>query len=91
MFNLIRGSNPQPGGMTSYGHRNLKIFDSHLRSGDSKRAPGEIIKVADSGFLVMATGGAIFIKRVQPKDSPKIAAADFIAQSGLKPGDNLGE
>lgn len=91
IYNLIRGTNPQPGAATSYGDIEFKVFDSERRTGDIKGAPGEVIEVAESGFLVAAPGGAILIKRVQPEGSPKIAAADFTAQSGLKPGDYLGE
>ena len=91
VYNLIRGANPQPGATTGYRDMKIKIFDSELRPGDFKGAPGEVIEVTDSGFLVVAPAGAIFIKRVQPKDTPKIAGADFIAQYGLKPGDRFGE
>jgi methionyl-tRNA formyltransferase len=91
IYNLIRGTNPQPGATTSYGSTRLKIFDSELRTGVAKGAPGEVVEITDAGFLVAASGGAILIKRVQPKGSPKIAAADFISQSGLAVGDHLGE
>ncbi|NQT05716.1 MAG: methionyl-tRNA formyltransferase [Dehalococcoidia bacterium] len=91
VYNLIRGTNPQPGATTAYGDIKLKIFDSELRPGNLKGVPGEVTEVTESGFLVTAPGGAIFIKRVQPEGSSKIAAADFIAHSGLKPGDHLGE
>ena len=91
IYNLIRGTNPQPGAITRLGDTQFKVFDSELRTGDIKGAPGEVIEITESGFLVAAQGGAILIKRVQPKGSPKIAAADFIAQSGLKLGDQLGE
>jgi len=91
IYNLIRGTNPQPGATTSYRGAPFKIFDSERRTGNVKGAPGEVIEISESGFLVAAPGGAILIKRVQPKGSPKIAAADFIAQSGLKSGDYLGE
>ncbi len=91
IYNLIRGTNPQPGATTRLGDTQFKVFDSELRTGDVKRTPGEVIEITESGFLVAAQGGAILIKRVQPKGSPKIAAADFAAQSGLKLGDQLGE
>jgi len=91
VYNLIRGTNPQPGAVTGYGRTKFKIFDSELRTGDVKGSPCEIIEITKAGFLVAAPGGAILIKRVQPAGSPKIAAADFIAQSGLKSGDHLGE
>jgi len=87
IFNLIRGTNPQPGAATSYGGTIFKVFDSELRTGNIKGSPGEVIESTASGFLVAATGGAILIKRVQPKGSPKMAAADFIVQSGLTLGE----
>jgi len=91
IYNLIRGTNPQPGAATSYGVRRFKVFDSELRTGKVKGSPGEVIEIMESGFLVAAPGGTILVKRVQPKGSPKIAAADFINQSGLTVDDHLGE
>ncbi|HEY50190.1 MAG TPA: methionyl-tRNA formyltransferase [Dehalococcoidia bacterium] len=91
IYNLIRGTNPQPGAATSYGVRRFKVFDSELRTGKVKGSPGEVIDIMESGFLVAAPGGTILVKRVQPKGSPKIAAADFINQSGLTVDDHLGE
>ncbi len=91
VYNLIRGTNPQPGATTSYSRLKLKIFDSELRTGKVKGSPGEIVEIIEAGFLVSAPGGTILVKRVQPAGSPKIAAADFIAQSGLKTGDYLGK
>ena len=91
IYNLIRGTNPQPGATTRLGDTQFKVFDSELRTGDVKGAPGEVTEITESGFLVAAQGGTILIKRVQPKGSPKIAATDFAAQSGLKLGDQLGE
>ncbi len=90
VYNLIRGTNPQPGVTTSYGDLKFKVFDSELCAGRVKGLPGEVIEITESGFLVVASGGAIFIKRVQPRGSPKVAAADFVAQSGLASGDRLG-
>ena len=91
IYNLIRGTNPQPGATTRLGDTQFKVFDSELRTGDVKGTPGEVIEITESGFLVVAQEGAILIKRVQPKGSPKITAADFAAQSGLKLGDQLRE
>jgi methionyl-tRNA formyltransferase len=89
IYNLIRGTNPQPGAKTSYGGANIKIFDAELHSGDAKGSPGEVIKITESGFLVAAPGGAILVKRVQPENSPKIAATDFVSRSGIAPGHHL--
>jgi methionyl-tRNA formyltransferase len=90
IYNLIRGTNPQPGAATRLGDTLFKIFDAELRTGDTKGSPGEVIEISESGFTVAARGGAILVKRVQPKGSPKIAATEFTEQSGLASGSRLG-
>jgi len=91
IYNLIRGTNPQPGATTSFGDRRFKVFDSALLAGVAGGLPGEIIDITQQGFAVAAQGGAIVMKRVQIKGSPKIDANEFAGQMGLKAGDRLGD
>ena len=74
VYNLIRGTNPQPGATTSFRGQKLKIFDCALRPAPEGATPGKIIEVGEHGLLIAAAGGAILVKRVQPLGSPKIAA-----------------
>ncbi len=90
VYNLIRGTNPQPGASTRYGDIILKIFDVELLPEKSKGTPGAVVEVSDKGFSVATRNGSILVKRVQVKGSPKVAAAEFARQAGLKPGDRLG-
>lgn len=98
VYNLIRGTNPQPGATTRWKGKKLKLFDSarcpeldqRMAAGSLKAAPGTVIDVTADGFSVAAVGGAIRVKRVQPEGSGKVPAADFLAQSGLQPGEGLG-
>ena len=90
LYNLIRGTNPQPGAWTVFNGQRLKIFDSELRPGAGAGDPGEVVKVEEDGFLVVVGGGAIKVKRVQPPESKKVMAPEYIEQSGLKVGDRLG-
>jgi len=91
IYNLIRGTNPQPGAITSFGERRFKVFDSELLAGIVRGLPGEVVDITASRFVVAAQGGAIVIRRVQAAGSPKVGAADFAKQVGLKAGDRLGD
>ena len=90
IYNLIRGTNPQPGAATSFGNRGFKIFDSELSTRVTGVIPGEIVEITEQGFIVAATDGTILVKRLQEKGLPKIIAAEFAKQAGLKAGDKLG-
>ena len=91
IYNLIRGTNPQPGAITHFQGKQLKIFDSELLEGDISGLPGEIVNTTKQGFAVAVINGAILVKRVQVEGSTKIASPEFSKQVNLKVGDRLGE
>lgn len=84
VYNLIRGTNPQPGATTYFRGQKLKIFDSEPGPAPKEAAPGEIIELTEQGLVVAAAGGAILVKRVQPVGSPKIAASHYAASAHLE-------
>ena len=89
VYNLIRGCTPQPGAHTTFRGAPLKISDCGLvNEGGGK--PGSIARVTDAEIIVHLNGGALALRRVQPQDSPKLKAAEFIAATGIKAGDTLG-
>ena len=90
VYNLIRGTNPQPGASTTWQGQKLKIFDSELIKSAPAGAPGEVTSISQDGFAVACQGGSIMVKRVQPADSGKLSAAEFIKNVNLKKGDRLG-
>jgi methionyl-tRNA formyltransferase len=89
VYNMIRGSDPQPGAWSTHNGKTLKIFDSARNSGDGGPA-GSITAITDDGFTVAGKGGAIDVKRVRPEDGQKMSAAEYAAESGMKVGDVLG-
>jgi methionyl-tRNA formyltransferase len=90
VYNLIRGTNPQPGAWTTCDGKTLQIFDS-AKLADGDGAPGEVTAVGDDGITVAAPGGAILVKRVRPEgEAKKIPAAEFAARAGLAKGARLG-
>ncbi|MFW6024630.1 MAG: methionyl-tRNA formyltransferase [Dichotomicrobium sp.] len=88
VYNLIRGTNPQPGAWTRHKGEMLEIFDSATVEGTG--APGEVLEAGESGFTVAADGGAIRVQRVRPAGGKKFPAGEFVAASRLKAGDRLG-
>ena len=89
VYNLIRGTNPQPGAWTTFKGHELQIFDS--KKVDASGKPGEVVDVSDDGMVVAAEGGGILIQRVRPHDAGKMPASDYIARSGIAAGERLGE
>jgi methionyl-tRNA formyltransferase len=89
VYNLIRGTNPQPGAWTRLNGQELQIFDSVKRSGAGGK-PGEVTAVGPESFTVAAPGGLIEVKRLRPAGGGKVAAGEFAASSGLRPGTMLG-
>jgi methionyl-tRNA formyltransferase len=90
VYNLVRGTNPQPGATTSRRGQKLKIFDCELIMQNVTAAPGEIIKSSDKGIAVAGRGGWLLVKRVQPQAQPKMTASEYALKVGLKAGERLG-
>lgn len=88
VYNLIRGTNPQPGAWTSHGETQLSIFDSEKQDGSGK--PGEVLDVSDKGVLIATGDGAILAKRVRPNKDQKVPAGEYASGAGLSKGDMLG-
>jgi methionyl-tRNA formyltransferase len=90
VYNLIRGTNPQPGATTSFRGQKLKLFDAASQPGGSaKDRPGGVTAVTEEGFTVTCPGGAVLVKRVQPAGSAKVAAGQWAQEVGLKAGERL--
>jgi methionyl-tRNA formyltransferase len=91
VYNLIRGTNPQPGATTYFQGRKLKIFDARPIHDTEGGPPGQIADIGVDGFVVSLKRAAILIQRVQIDKSSKVEATAFARQAGLAPGDRLGE
>ncbi len=89
VYNLIRGSNPQPGAWTTFNGKKLDIFDCTKLS-EAGGLPGEVSDISEAGFRVSVGDGKIQVKRVRPEGDKKIAASEFVTGSGLADGARLG-
>ena len=91
VYNLIRGTNPQPGAITHFHGKKLKIFDVKPIHDIVGGSPGQIVDIGADGFVVSLKRGAILVQRIQINKLPKIEAPEFARQSRLAPGDRLGQ
>jgi len=90
IYNTIRAANPQPGAWTTINGATVQVYDSRRIESVAGDA-GVVAEVNDDGILVAASDGAgVLISRVRPAGEGKISAAEFVASSGLKAGDQLG-
>lgn len=89
IYNLIRGTNPQPGAWTLHGGKALQVFDS-AKLAEGSGSPGDVLAVSDDGIQVATGAGSILMKRVRLEKGPKVTAADYIAETALAAGTKLG-
>ena len=89
LYNLIRGCNPAPGAVATFGDLEFKIFDCRLTGNQEPGMPGRVLRVDDEGFDVRLNGGVLRVLRVQPKGGKKVGAGDWAKEAGLEAGSRL--
>jgi methionyl-tRNA formyltransferase len=87
IYNLIRGTDPQPGAWTVIGGNEVQVYDSAVSR--QSGAPGNVVSVTDDGFEVAAADGSIVVQRVRPKGGKKMSAGEFAKDVGLSEGTQL--
>ncbi len=90
IYNLIRGCDPQPGAFVTFAQEKIRFFDVSLSSQTKDKAPGTILAIDEAGIQVALDSGTLLIGKVKAGKSGKIPAPEFAEQTGLKPGDRLG-
>ena len=91
IFNLIRGSDPQPGANTTYNGERLFLYDAaHSSYGSSGHNAGAIIEIGVEKIIIATTDGSIAVGRVRQSGGKKIGASEWAESVDLKVGDVLG-
>jgi methionyl-tRNA formyltransferase len=88
VYNLVRGSNPQPGAHAHLGDLTVRFFDARLASEAPSAMPGTVLAVGESIDVALA-GGVLRAMRLQAPGGKKLPAAEFAAAQGVKPGDRF--
>ena len=91
VYNLLRGTDPQPGAMTSFNGTSVQLYRTARVEKESGGLPGSIVEVDEEGVVVAAADGRLRIGRVKPKGGPKATAFEWAQEAGLEVGMTLGE
>jgi len=92
IVNLTRGLSPQPGALTYWRGKILKVLEAKVEdSASSAKVPGEVL-LADSrqGFIVQTGQGSLQILSLQLEGKSRISAAEFLRGYKMKLGERLG-
>lgn len=75
---------------TYYKNKLLKILKAKAKNGDKKTDPGVVLEISPDSFSVQCGEGILQIFEVQPENSKKMSAKDFINGYRINVGDKLG-
>ena len=89
VYNLIRGTNPQPGAWTTHNGDVLKIFDCSMS--EVSGTPGVVKEISEDGITVGAKGGGLLIQRVRPENDKKINSYEYASKCELSCGEIFGK
>jgi methionyl-tRNA formyltransferase len=94
IHNLIRAADPAPGAWTTLNGVKLQLFDSRkelVRTfGAVKGKIGEVLEAKDGRLVIAAQGGRIHAGKAKLGDGKKLAAAELLSSTEIRPGATLG-
>ncbi len=91
IYNQIRGCLPWPVAFTNFKGKRIKIFAAQISSGSSSGKPGEVVSLDDTSISVACASGVIAIEELQPENSRRMSAGEFIAGARIALGDFFGK
>jgi len=87
---LIRGLLPEPGAVTRFGGRRVKVLEAIVEAAQDG-PPGTVLAIDPSKGVLVATGnGGLWLTRVQPESRKAMSAAEFASGYRVRPGDAFG-
>jgi methionyl-tRNA formyltransferase len=88
VYDLVRGSNPQPGAHAQHNGRRVRFWDSRLTLNTLSNAPGTILSIGET-IDVELSGGVLHVKRLSVEGGKKLAAAEFAEVTALRAGEKF--
>ncbi len=87
---LIRGLNPWPSAFTSFGKKNLKIWNAKVLDTNYDVENGQIAEITKDMIIIKTAKGALGITELQLQGKKRMNAGDFLRGNNLSVGQKLG-
>ena len=84
IYNLIRGSDPQPGANSTLDGQTVSFYDASFAAGESTEQAGTVVSIGEK-INVAVSGGTISIGRLRGAEG-KVSGAEFAKATGLREG-----
>ena len=86
----IRGMSPWPGAFTFAGEERWTIWRALVKEATQWAVPGQVISATKEGIAVATGKGTLLITELQPANSRRMAAAQYLAGHKVSSGMRLG-
>jgi methionyl-tRNA formyltransferase len=86
----IRGMSPWPGAFTFAGEERWTIWRALVKETPQGEGPGLVISATKEGIAVATGQGTLLITDLQPANSRRMAAAQYLTGHRIPPGMRLG-
>jgi methionyl-tRNA formyltransferase len=86
----IRGMSPWPGAFTFAGEERWTIWRASAKEMPQGTVPGQVISAGKEGIAVATGQGILLITELQPANSRRMAAAQYLAGHNISSGMRLG-
>ncbi len=88
IYNLMRGSDPQPGANSTVNGQTVSFYDCSFSAGEPAQLGGSIVAVGEQ-IEIAVRDGTIRVGRLRGAQG-KVSAADFAEEAGLEQGSRFG-
>jgi methionyl-tRNA formyltransferase len=88
IYNLVRGSDPQPGANSTLSGQTISFYDASFARGEATESSGTVTSIGEH-IEVAVDGGTLCFGRLRGAEG-KLSASDFAEAAGLRAGDRFG-
>jgi methionyl-tRNA formyltransferase len=88
IYNLIRGSDPQPGANSTLDGNTVSFYDASFSDIESTQPAGSVVSIGER-IDIAVSGGTISVGRLRAAEG-KVSGADFATATGLEEGVGFG-